>query len=342
MELLFILQVVLAAVFAAAGWGKLRDLSGSRTALEAFGVPHPALATGAVVLPVAELAIALALLTPGSARWAALAALVLLAIFMAAIGRALSHGEAPDCHCFGQIHSAPAGRGTLVRNGALAVLAAVVAIEGPGSLADLPAGREPAVLVAIAGCVAAVASASFALRLWLDNRGLKRDLADARAQVAALPPGLAVGAPAPGFALPDLDAEVLTLATLCARGLPVLLVFATPDCGGCKALLPDLGRWQATLADRITLAVVSMGAPELNRPAFAVHGIDDVLLQDGATVMNDYRIRATPSAVVVAVDGSIASAPAEGAVTIEPLIRLTLRRQDQAHDTLTRVPVRTG
>jgi hypothetical protein len=33
-------------------------------------------------------------------------------------------GHGPDCRCFGQLHSVPAGSKTLVRNGVLAALAA--------------------------------------------------------------------------------------------------------------------------------------------------------------------------------------------------------------------------
>ena len=37
----------------------------------------------------------------------------------AAIAIAMARGKAPDCHCFGQLHSAPAGWKTLARNGVL-------------------------------------------------------------------------------------------------------------------------------------------------------------------------------------------------------------------------------
>ena len=101
-------QVLLAAVFATAGAAKLLDRSGSQRALVGFGVPETPAAALAVALPLAEIAVAVALVLRPSARWGAVAALVLLLSFVAGISRALRQGTAPDCHCFGQIHSAPA------------------------------------------------------------------------------------------------------------------------------------------------------------------------------------------------------------------------------------------
>jgi hypothetical protein len=66
-------------------------------------------------------------------------ALALLLIFVAGIGYNLAHGRTPDCHCFGQLHSAPAGWSTLIRNLVLAAIAGIVvgfgrANAGPGVL----------------------------------------------------------------------------------------------------------------------------------------------------------------------------------------------------------------
>ena len=61
-------------VFVAAGAAKLADRAGSRQAVAAFGVPS--LATPlATLLPLAELAVAAALIPAASAWWGALGAL---------------------------------------------------------------------------------------------------------------------------------------------------------------------------------------------------------------------------------------------------------------------------
>ena len=110
------IRCLLAVVFIVAAIGKLLDVEGSRRALVEFGVPVRATRLGAVLLPFAELAVAILLLFVPTARWGALGALLLLLAFSAGVARAMSRGEAPDCHCFGQIHSEPAGRSTLIRN----------------------------------------------------------------------------------------------------------------------------------------------------------------------------------------------------------------------------------
>src|SRR2546426_6052808 len=117
---LLALRLALALVFATAAAGKLLDLPGSRAAVRDFGVPARIASVAGTLLPFAELAVAIALIPAGSAQWAALGGVALLLAFIAGIARALRQGRTPDCHCFGQIHSAPAGRGTLVRNAVLA------------------------------------------------------------------------------------------------------------------------------------------------------------------------------------------------------------------------------
>src|SRR5438128_3963970 len=123
---LFVIRLVLAAVFLVAGMAKLADLAGSRQALRDFGVPASLSSPFGMLLPLAELAVAGALLLSGSAWWGAAGALVLLLLFVAGISYNLAHGRTPDCHCFGQLHSAPAGWPTLIRNLVLSALAGFV------------------------------------------------------------------------------------------------------------------------------------------------------------------------------------------------------------------------
>ena len=96
-----------------------------------FGLPRRAASVAGLPLPLAELAIAAGLVVRPTAQWAALAAFSLLIAFVAGIALAMRRGRAPDCNCFGQVHSAPAGRWTLARNAALAALAAFVAWGAP-------------------------------------------------------------------------------------------------------------------------------------------------------------------------------------------------------------------
>jgi len=319
------LRALLAVVFLTAGVGKLHDVEGSRRAMRDFGVPERVAGRAGLALPVAELAIGLALIFPATARWAALAALLLLTAFIAGIGRAMTRGEQPDCHCFGQIHSAPAGRATLVRNVVLAAGAAVVVAYGSGPAIDTwVAARSASQLVAIAAGICAVAAVAYAWSVRRDVGRLQRDLETARKVGALGRGGLPVGYDAPVFALPDLHGERITLTDLLDRGKPVLLLFMSPGCGPCGALTPRVRDWQQALSERLTITVLSMGTAEQNS-VFQEHGLDDVLLQEKTEVTDLFGLIVTPSALFISQDGKIASSRAESESSIEPLVRLALR-----------------
>ena len=127
---LLVVRLLLAGVLGVAAVGKLADRAGSRRAVVDFGVPERLASPAASLLPLAELAAAGLLVPAATAEWGALLALVLLAFFVAAIALNLFKGRRPDCHCFGQLHSAPAGWSTLVRNLVLAAAAAWVVVAG--------------------------------------------------------------------------------------------------------------------------------------------------------------------------------------------------------------------
>jgi len=324
-------QLLLAVVFGTAGVAKIVDQPGSRSALEGFGVPKPLVPAAGLLLPLVELATAVALVVHPTARWGALVALLLLLAFIGGIAGAMARGKAPDCHCFGQLHSAPAGRGTLIRNAVLAALAAIVVVHGPAPpIDDWVAARTAAELVAFGTGVLALALAGVCVRLWLDNRGLRTALDLEREKTALFPPGLPAGADAPRFELPAANGETLSLETLLARGRPVALLFVSPGCGPCATLLPDVGRWQAALAEELTIGIVSGGSLEDNRRMAEQYGLTDVMVEENAEVLDSYQLSGTPAAVVVTQDGLVANVPGNGLFGIEPLIRLTLRQEATA------------
>ena len=319
------IRILLAAVFAVAGIAKLRDLDGSRAAMKDFGVPAGLAGPAGVLLPLVELAVAVGLVPTATARWAAVVALLLLLAFIWGIANALRRGEAPDCHCFGQLHSAPAGRSTLVRNAVLAALALVVVIDAPGAaLDDWVAARTAAELVAVGAGIAAVAFGASWLYMWRDRKNLLRQLGRAQRLATSAAPGIPIGSRAPDFSLPDLDGNTVTLESLLERGRPLLVAFVSPGCEQCVELLPKLVRWQHSLSDRLTVVLMSTGSVERNRPIFEEHGVTEVLLQEFMEVSDAFRIRGTPSAVVITADGAVASNPAETVFGIEPLLRTAL------------------
>lgn len=351
--LLLLARLALAIVFLVAGFAKLADREGSRQALVGFGVPAMLARPFGLLLPLAEIAAAIALIPRASAVYGGIAAVALLLLFCLGIVGSLARGQAPDCHCFGQIHSSPAGWSTLGRNGALAIVAGVVVWQGwgdPGLSAAGWIGHLTA--IEIVGIVAgAVILALLAGEGWLllnlaqqNGRLLERiemlETGDAAKPASAAPAtdqGLAVGSRAPGFQLPGLFGETLTLDALRSADKPVLLVFSDPHCGPCNALMPQLGRWQTEEAARLTLAVISRGSEADNRSKSSEHGLSRVLLQKDREVAQAYQSHGTPGAVVVLPDGKIGSPLAQGAEQIRGLVDRLVRGVPLAPPALVRM-----
>ena len=336
---LLIARLLLAAVFVTAGLAKLFDLAGSRQALVNFGVPDRLANPLGLLLPLGELIVALALIPRSTAWWGALGAIALLILFVVGIAVNLVRGNAPDCHCFGQLHSAPAGWPTLVRNGLFAAIAGFVVWQGrtdPGlgvvGWADtLPTAERWSLLVASVALAGVIGEAWLVIQLLKQNGRvlLQLDSLDAglpagdpltpNVVVRPLETGLPVGIPAPTFSLPDLLGETVTLARLCASGKRVLLIFSDPACRPCNALLPEIGRWRVEYPDLI-VALITRGTREANLTKATEHGLSHVLLQQGNEVAGTYGAQGTPSAVLVQSDGLVASPLAGGASAIRILV----------------------
>ncbi len=332
-------RLLLAAVFVAAAVTKLLDRGGTRHAVAEFGAPQALAGALAILLPLAELAVAALLIPTGTAVAGAAGAVALLALFSAAIAISLARGRAPDCHCFGALHSAPAGPRTLARNTALAAVAAITLI---GSLAEpqtgilewadgLSGAEALAVGLGVALAVLVAAGVTAFLTLLRSYGGvlirverLEGMLAEAGYELEALEDepqlGLAPGTPAPEFELVGTAGEAVALDDLLARRLPVLLLFTSAGCGPCEALLPDVANWQEAHADRLTVAVLEEGDPAEIRDTAKRSRLRDVLADPGGRVYDAYEANGTPSAVLVAGDGTVASHLAAGPGRIAELV----------------------
>jgi methylamine dehydrogenase accessory protein MauD len=330
--------LLLALVFVVAGLAKLADRAGSRKAVADFGVPSSLATPLATLLPLAELAVAAALIPAASAWWGALGALALLLLFVAGISINLARGRKPDCHCFGQLHSAPAGWRTLARNGALAAIAGFVLWEGRESAGPSAVGwlgaLSSAQLAALIGGLVLLgllgAQWWFLLHLLRQNGRLfvRLEALEALAPGGAgafqkgtqRAGGLPVGEEAPPFALKGLHGETLTLGALRSPGKPVMLFFTDPNCGPCTAMLPKVGRWQEEHQEKLTIALVSRGGPQENRAKVQEHGVGNVMLQEDWEVSEAYRVVGTPSAVLITPEGKVASPVFGGEQDIEALL----------------------
>jgi methylamine dehydrogenase accessory protein MauD len=334
---LLIARLLLALVFVVAGAAKLADPKGSRQAIVDFGVPAALAAPLGILLPLAELAVAAALIPASTAWWGAVGALALLLSFVVGIGNSLARGRKPDCHCFGQLHSSPAGWKTLARNAALAAVAGFIVWQGyqsagPSATGWLSSPSAAQIVALIFGLVMLgllVGTWWFLLQLVRQNgRLLSRvEVLEGSLLASGVAPsangsgeGLPVGATAPDFELPGLNGERLTLDSLLASGKPVVLLFTDPNCGPCIEMLPEIARWQEEYTGRLTISLISGGGLKESRAKTSEHGLRDVLLEADGEISDKYEVHGTPSAVLVQPDGTIGSAVAGGREAIEALM----------------------
>jgi peroxiredoxin/uncharacterized membrane protein YphA (DoxX/SURF4 family) len=349
---LLIARLVLAGVFTLAGVAKLSDLKGSRQAIRDFGVPSAIAAPLGLVLPLAELGVAAILLPASTAWWGALGALGLLSVFVVGISINLARGRTPECHCFGQLHSAPAGWKTLARNGALAAVAGFILWEvnyggtGPSALSWFGALSATQLMSLLGGFLVLALLAGqwwFLVHLLGQNGRLLVRLEALEESIGAggiVAPsqngtpvhqteGLPVGSAAPDFSLSGLHGETLTLDALRSSGKAVMMLFTDPGCGPCNAMLPEVGRWQEEHANKLTLSLISRGEVEENKTKAQEHGLEHVLLQKDWEVSASYEVRGTPSAVLVSPEGKIASPVAGGAEGIRGLLSYAVGERAQ-------------
>ena len=328
--IVWIVRLLLAVVFAIAGIAKLADPAGARKSLVDFGVPAFLGKPLALLIPLAELACAVALIPQATFLWGAGGLLGMLVVFSAGMGVVLAGGRRPDCHCFGQLHSSPIGWKTLARNGVLAAMAGFVWWQGPQNASavwDLSRLETGLLAVAVAFGILLALQAWTIFHFFRQNGRLLLRVDALEAKVGksdAATAGLPRDTPAPGFSLKGLDDETVTLDSLRERGKPLVLIFAEPGCGACETLFPEIAQWQQELAERLSIVMISRGKVEANRNRSEKHGLQNVLLQTDREVAQAYQCAATPAAVLIQ-EGKIVNRLSEGPDAIRTLIvRATL------------------
>jgi thiol-disulfide isomerase/thioredoxin/uncharacterized membrane protein YphA (DoxX/SURF4 family) len=341
--LLLLIRLFLAAIFLLAGVGKLLDLEGSEKAVKAFGTPAEFAKTFAVALPFAEIVFAACLLFVETSWLGAIGALILLLSFTGGMIWQLAQGNAPDCHCFGAIHSEPVSRRSLIRNIIFAILALFVVAQGrenqglsiTDSGNDFSEGNFMSVILSLAIIGLLIAAVFYLKKISEQQRqimrrieileltaqedgGGRRELV--REELIHPQDGLPIGAPAPGFALPDLNGKTVSLTQLLMRKKPILLFFVSPSCNPCKALLPEIEAWQKELKDKVDFVFISSGKAKENAEKFAGEAFKQILLQKEREVAELYFATWTPTAFLVNAGGNVGSEPAFGDVKIRELI----------------------
>jgi peroxiredoxin len=355
-------RLALAAVFLMAGVAKIVDPVGSRRAFREFGL-SPALSRAMLAaLPALELSVATVLIPAALAWYGALGALTLLTGFLIAIIIAMIRGRRPDCHCFGQVHSAPVGWRTLARNGFLMGCAGWLVARGRGQSGPalwswLASLNDPELKgVTVGACLLAFLMFRLIARARPARPSIESpdpsDIGDEESAgetdtesavpVVARPPapiamdqpvtapgpldiGLPIGTTAPPFELPSLTGETRSLQSLRAGGCDVVLIFSSPFCKPCEVLASNLVRWRQELKGLPNIVLISRGTPRENLAKLKDFGGSQILLQRETEVAHAYDCSTTPTAVLIGADGRIRTELVSGGLAIKQLLASSVR-----------------
>ncbi len=132
------------------------------------------------------------------------------------------------------------------------------------------------------------------------------------------------GGPGPSIRRADLLGNVVDLAAY--QGEPVLLLFWSPGCGHCQALLPHILAYERS-ATAVRMIVLSGGSTSVNLElGFA----SPVVLDEDRAIARSFGVTGTPAAVLIRVGPGVApGAAAVRAYLDRLLVGGTLPAQDQ-------------
>jgi len=295
-----IATVVVAGTFVASGVAKARAGDTTGDTFAALGVPSVLHRTWIFrSYPIAEIALGVALLVLPAPLWwaAAAAACVLLVALTVLVVRVVRSGDAVSCNCFGATQ--PLTGRTVVRNALLLLFGVGTLVGDPRTVTPVLGAlrSEPEILLAV--CASALASAGVtALILAAPGRP--------RASVTHADRVLEI----PDVEVHESDGRMVRLPSLTDAGA-VLLVHVKTGCGPCAEVieaLPDNsllgGRVRVRLLERMPASPTPPG--RLWDP-------------DGA-VASLLGLGATPSALLLAQDGTIPADPVRGSAQIFELV----------------------
>lgn len=300
--------LILAAVLMASAIGKFRhpdDISGWAE----IGVPRPLRREWLLrVHPWGELVLGLAVAVLGGALGiiAAIVAVLLMAAYTWLVVRTVKRTDDASCACFGA--RKPVTGVTVVRNVWLTVVAvAAAATVWPTPL--LGGAAAGAVLGWQWPVGLAAAAVTVAVILWPETAG--RSPAPAAEPALVVPGGddlEYVRTRTPAVPVTTADGAVHNLRTLAAQK-PILLLAVSPTCGACEAVIAKAPEWRALLPE-VDVRMLLRTSPE---DGTMVELEEPQSLHDPeGYVSGSIRDWATPSAVLLGMDGMLAGGPVTG------------------------------
>lgn len=284
-----------------------------------------------------ELVLAVGLLLPGAvARVAAAGAVLLLVVFTVALALAVRRDDGASCGCFGAWSTEPVTGLAVARTAGLAVLAVVTLVVGEGGLVRAVArGAVPDVaagllVAALLGLVLVLTSALGAARARASGPSASADPSGAGGatypvDVNGIPDR--TGAPVPDVEVVLAGGQVRSLRHLAGDG-GLLLVLASPTCGTCREVLAELPAWQDDLGRGARILVVTSADRDAVLRDFP--DLEPMLALGAAGVAAALDVPGTPAAVLVGVDGRIATRVAAGVDEVFGLLAGTLAAVEEA------------
>lgn len=335
---ILLIRLILCGIFLLAGVAKFLDLKGSKKAFEDFGIPSSISLPSSIALSVAEIVIGLMFLRLDTSWYAAVAAAGLMLLFVVQMTYQTAKGNSPDCHCFGQVHSAPVGVKSILRNVAFAVLALALIARGQTvqgrSLVDptldifqLAFGLFLiGLLIAVIFYLKKLSTQQIELMRRIEVMNLvAREGGETERETTHPHDGLPIGAMFPEFEHIDTDGKMVTLADIRSTQRPVLFLFVSPTCNPCKALVPEFEEWERELTGKIDLVFISNGKAEDNLEKLGGTTPKRILLQKQRELADKVNAAWTPTALLTDRNGRLASHPSAGDAAIRALIEKIMK-----------------
>jgi len=144
-HLVLVLRLVLGAIFIVAGASKIGHGAEFAAQIAGFRIlPQPVIAPMALALPFLEVLLGGYLVLGLFTRTAGWIAVLLLALFDGAIASAVIRGMTVSCGCFGPNDKTVTTWAEVARDAIFVLLAVIVALRAPGTLAlDRRIGNSP-------------------------------------------------------------------------------------------------------------------------------------------------------------------------------------------------------
>ncbi|MGI8812984.1 MAG: MauE/DoxX family redox-associated membrane protein [Pyrinomonadaceae bacterium] len=333
-DVFLLIRIFLFGVFSLAAVGKLLDPAGSVKAVRDFGAPESVAPAIGYALPFAEIVFAFSLLFPVYSWYGAVGASILLLTFVGGMAAQMWQGKAPDCHCFGQIHSEPVGIKSVIRNMVLLLATLFLVFRGDhGQGARITDnGRDPVFFVLlVASTLLLVVVVWYLIKISANQTKMDERVEMLEALSAGEIPktrdeagdphdGLPIGAVFPDFTLGDRNNKPISLDRLLADRKPLVFFFVGPTCLPCQALMPEIAEWHTELGDKLDFVVVTNGTREENAAKLNIPYSIPVLFQEERELAESVSAKWTPTAMFVRGDGRVGSHLAAGDRAVRDLM----------------------